>query len=160
VRADVSSGSHATRAGGLNVVPVDRAAQEDARLLTWSGAATAFFGVESTASVDLQREANGQLSVGFDYQVDGAPSAAVELAIECGANCRGGVPIARLLAAVPAGKWQHLKLPLSCFAAAGANMGRVTAPFVLSTAGKLAMRIGDIRLETGIDDATPCPAGE
>jgi hypothetical protein len=39
-------------------------------------------------------------------------------------------------------------------------MGRVTAPFVLSSAGKLALRIGDIQLETGIDDASPCPAEE
>lgn len=160
VRADVSSGSHATGTSVLKVVPVDRTAQEDARLLTWSGAANASFGVDSTAGIDLQREANGQLSVGFDYQVDGAPSAAVELAIECGADCRGGVPIAWLFGAAPTGKWQHLKLPLSCFAAAGANMARVTAPFALSSAGKLAVRIADIRLEAGIDDASPCPAEE
>lgn len=160
VRADVSSGSRVTGTGALNVVPVDRAAQEDARLVTWSGTARAFFGVDSGAGIDLQREANGQLSVGIDYQVDGAPAAPVELAIECGGDCRGGVPIARLLGAAPVGKWQHLKLPLSCFAAAGANMGRVTAPFVLSSAGKLALRIGDIKLETGIDDASPCPERE
>ena len=88
---DAAVGSSAT--GALRVTTVDRSAQEDARLAQWSGGRVATLALEGPKPVDLQREANGQLSLTFDYRVDAAPPGDVELAMECGDKCRGQIAI-------------------------------------------------------------------
>ncbi len=73
--------------GNVRISATDRAVQEDARRITWSGADTV--GLATRRSIDLRRQTNGQLSLGFDYRVDSAPTAAVVLNVECGAGCPG-----------------------------------------------------------------------
>ncbi|MBL8265998.1 glycoside hydrolase family 3 protein [Steroidobacter sp.] len=140
----------------LNVSAVDHAAQEDARLAKWSGRGPATLALQGEAPIDLQREANGQLSVTFDYRVDTAPTAKVLLGIECGPGCRGDLPIDAQLKQAPGGEWRQLKMPLHCFQSKGADLRNVTAPFLLSTAGKLELGIANVRLESGLNDATSC----
>jgi len=79
--------------------------------------------------------------------------------LDCGAGCRGGVPITREVAATAPGQWGHLKMPLACFARAGADMSHVTTPFALETSGKLALTIANIHLESGTDGVAPCADG-
>jgi beta-glucosidase len=76
--------------------------------------------------------------------------------MNCGAGCRGAVPLARTLAAAKAGQWAHLKVPLACFGKAGADMSRVTTAFALQSSGNLALSVANIRLETGMDGVTAC----
>jgi beta-glucosidase len=140
----------------LKISAIDRAAQEDARLLQWSGQAPATLALQGDHPIDLQREANGQLSLTFDYRVHVAPSAVVTLSIECGPGCRGDLPIDAQLRQAPAGEWRELKLPLHCFQSRGADLRNVTAPFLLTTAGKLELGIANVRLESGLNDATGC----
>ena len=150
--------------GRLRLAATDHTAQEDARRLSWGGggavtAALVIAAVAGKAPIDLQREANGQLSLGFDYRVDKRPTADVTLSMECGPGgpaCRGTLAVARPLAATPAGQWAHLKIPLSCFARNGADMGRISAPFALTTAGELELSVGNIRLESGTDGLFDC----
>jgi beta-glucosidase len=142
--------------GALQVTAVDRTAQEDARLLKWSGSGAATVALQGANPIDLQREANGQLSLTFDYRVDAAPTAPVTVSIECGANCRGDFPIDTRLKQATAGEWQQLKLPLHCFQSRGADLRQVTAPFALTTAGKLELGIANVRLESGLNDSTGC----
>lgn len=142
--------------GALQVSAVDRSAQEDARLLKWSGGGTATAALQAANPIDLQREANGQLSLTFDYRVDAAPTAPVTVTIECGANCRGDFPIDTRLKQAPAGEWRQIKLPLHCFQSRGADLRNVTAPFALTTAGKLELGIANVRLESGLNDGTGC----
>ena len=47
-------------------------------------------------------------------------------------------------------------MPLHCFQSKGANLRNVTAPFLLSTAGKLELGIANVRLESGLNDAPDC----
>lgn len=140
----------------LTVSAVDHAAQEDARLAKWSGRGPATLALQGEAPIDLQREANGQLSVTFDYRVDTAPTGKVTLGIECGAGCRGDLAIDAQLKQAPGGTWRQLKMPLHCFQSKGADLRNVTAPFLLSTAGKLELGIANVRLESGLNDATSC----
>jgi beta-glucosidase len=156
-RIDVSATRGATGSGSVSVVPEDRAAQEDSRSLRWSGAAAGSFGVDGNSPVDLRREANGQLSLAVDYKVTAAPSAEVRLALQCGASCEGSVPVTQALKSAPVGEWRQLKILLSCFGPAGANLERITAPAVVSTAGQLGLSISSVRLETGLNDLMPCP---
>jgi beta-glucosidase len=113
-------------------------------------------GLTGKAPIDLQREANGQLSLALDYRVDSPIATKIDLRVDCGTGCRGAVPIAHALAAAPAGQWAHLKIPLTCFAKAGADLGRVTTPFAIQTAGRLALSVANIRLESGLDGVTSC----
>jgi beta-glucosidase len=145
-----------SESGALQVTAVDRTAQEDARLLKWSGSGAATVALQGANPIDLQREANGQLSLTFDYRVDAAPTAPVTVSIECGANCRGDFPIDTRLKQATAGEWQQLKLPLHCFQSRGADLRQVTAPFALTTAGKLELGIANVRLESGLNDSTGC----
>jgi beta-glucosidase len=144
---------------GVTMAPADKAAQEDARQFGWNGTAPAWVGLTSPTAIDLQREANGQLSLAFDYKSASPVTTSVALRVDCGAACRGTVPIARELVATPAGQWGHLKVPLVCFARAGADMGHVSTPFALETAGRLSLAVANIRLESGTDGVAPCPDG-
>jgi beta-glucosidase len=145
--------------GQLIMTAADKSAQEDARLLSWSGAGPASVGLTGTSAIDLQREANGQLSLAFDYRANLPPAASLALRMDCGAGCRGIVPIAHELTATARGQWGHLRIPLVCFARAGADMSHVTTPFALETEGKLALTIANIHLESGTDGVTPCADG-
>ena len=149
-------GSGASQSGRLTVTPLDRNKQEDARQLRFSGGqATAT--ISGTAPIDLSRQTNAQLALGFDYRVEEAPTAAVTLGMGCGASCTGTVPLTRTLRSAARGSWQHLDVPLACFAHQGVNMSRVWTPFSLATSGKLALGIADIRLESGAAGTLPCP---
>jgi beta-glucosidase len=59
----------------------------------------------------------------------------------------------------PAGQWGHLKVPLVCFARAGADMARVSTPFAIETSGPLSLAVANIHLESGTDGVTPCADG-
>jgi beta-glucosidase len=142
--------------GVLTVAALDHAAQEDARLVKWSGGSPATLALQGTAPIDLQREANGQLSLTFDYRVDAPPTAPVTLGIECGPGCRGDLPVDTQLKQAPAGEWRRLKVPLHCFQNRGVDLRNVTAPFLLTTAGRLELGIANVRLESGLNDTTAC----
>ena len=142
--------------GTLRFAALDHAAQEDSRRISWSGGNASSAGVAGRSPIDLQRETNGQLSLGFDYSLEKPAKSEVVLAMECGAGCKGGVPITRELQTTSAGQWRHLKIPLACFAKAGTNMSRIWAPFVITTAGELELGVGNIRLETGNDGLMSC----
>ena len=56
----------------------------------------------------------------------------------------------------PAGEWRRLKVPLHCFQNRGVDLRNVTAPFLLTTAGRLELGIANVRLESGLNDTTGC----
>jgi beta-glucosidase len=144
--------------GRVSVHAADKTAQEDARIIRWNGEGAAWVGLSSNETIDLQREANGQLSLALDYKVDSAVGNKVNLRMDCGTGCQGVVPVAQALSTAPSGKWTHLKVPLACFGKAGADLGRVTTPFALETSGRLALSVANIRLESGMDGVTSCAA--
>jgi beta-glucosidase len=155
-RVPLDAAKGASSGDTIRVAALDRAAQEDARLLTWSGSRRGTVALQGSAPVDLQREANGQLSLAFDYKVEQAPTAPVELRLECGVSCSGAVPIEEQLRAAPAGEWRGFKILLQCFQQRGADMRRITAPFTLTTNGALSMGVANVRLETGLNEAQAC----
>ncbi|MBW4050537.1 MAG: glycoside hydrolase family 3 protein [Proteobacteria bacterium] len=140
----------------LTVTTTDKARQEDARLLHWSGTGQATAQITGATAINLTRQTNGQMALGFDYRVEDAPSAPVTVGMACGASCGGTVAITQALRAAPRNRWQHLDIPLSCFAAAGENMRRVVTPFTLQTTGKLTLGLANIRIESGAAHPLPC----
>jgi beta-glucosidase len=142
--------------GSVRMSATDRAAQEDARQIRWNTGAAAV-GLASKVPINLQRETNGQLSVGFDYRVDQAPTASVLLQMECGPGCKGAVDLTKTFAnKTRTGEWSHMKVPLACFANTGMHMDAITQPFVLSSAGQFAVSVANIRLGSGTDALISC----
>jgi beta-glucosidase len=153
--ADVPSGVGVV--GSIRMSATDRAVQEDARQIRWSGETPASVGLLAAAPINLQRESNGQLSVGFDYKVGHPPTAPVAAEMRCGPDCKGAVDLTTVFNSASVGQWAHLRIPLKCFAAAGARMAAITQPFVLNSAGQFELTVADIRLETGTDAVLGCP---
>jgi beta-glucosidase len=153
----LARGIGASDSGRLTLTAIDKVKQEDSRRLRWSGTGQSTAEINGATPIDLTRQTNGQMALGFDYRVAAAPSTAVTVAMGCGASCSGSVPLTAALRAAPRGQWQHLDIPLACFAAAGANESRVWTPFALQTAGKLTLAITNIRLESGTAGTVTCP---
>ena len=152
----LARGIGASGSGRLTLTAIDKTRQEDSRQLRWSGTGQSTAEITGATAIDLTRQSNGQMALGFDYRVAQAPSAVVTLSMGCGASCSGTVPITAALRAATLGRWQHLDIPLACFAAAGENVGSVRTPFALQTAGKLTLDITGIRLESGTAGAAAC----
>ena len=152
----VPRGIGASDSGRLTLMAIDKVKQEDSRRLRWTGTGHATAEITGATPIDLTRQANGQMALGFDYRVTESPSAGVTVGMGCGASCGGSVPVTAALRAAPRGQWQHLDIPLACFAAAGENVSRVWTPFALQTAGRLTLAITNIRLESGTAGAIAC----
>jgi hypothetical protein len=66
-------------------------------------------------------------------------------------------------AAVRPGTWHTLRVPLSCLAQRGATLADVSAPFVIETAGRLAVTIESVHFERsrpGETCSAPLTAGD
>ena len=122
---------------GATIRGADRRAQEDSRLIALPGEVS----LTASQALDLSRETNAQLSLILEYRVDQKPTAPVFVGID-GAR----VAVTDSLQSAPPGQWQTIAIPLGCFAKAGADMSKVTRPFVLASSGTAQLAISDIRV--------------
>lgn len=159
VANELPRGVGAMDGGRLVMAAADKTAQEDARQLSWNGTGPAWVGLTGSSAIDLQREANGQLSLALDYKTSSPITTDVTLRVDCGAGCRGIVPVTHELTATAPGQWGHLKVPLVCFARAGADLTHISTPFALETSGRLTLAVANIHLESGTDGVAPCADG-
>ncbi|KQW80935.1 1,4-beta-D-glucan glucohydrolase [Brevundimonas sp. Root1279] len=128
---------------------VDGGAQESAISLAFTGQGQAAL---AARPVDLNRQANGEMALAFRYRVDAKPAGPIQLLVGQGAVDATGV-----FQAAPVGEWRTVKVRLSCFRDAGADLGAVDTPFMLSTQGAFGVTLEDIRLASNEGDAI-CPA--
>ena len=92
----------------------------------------------------------------FDVLVEEPPTAPVFLEVWCGDECEGRVDMTDALTAGSAGEWRTVTARLARFGEAGADLSHITAPFVLSTEGSLALRFADVRVEPAAGGDPPC----
>ncbi|WP_343541759.1 exo 1,3/1,4-beta-D-glucan glucohydrolase [Stenotrophomonas pavanii] len=130
----------------LKITGVDHLAQEDGRRLAWSGNGEAVVALQSHTPLDLQREANGDLMLLTTLRVDAAPRGQAWLSVGCGAGCSARIAIAPTLAAMPAGQWTRVGVPLKCLAAAGAKLDALDRPWALATAGAMTLSVSRVAL--------------
>lgn len=138
--------------GAVTSRPIDAGAQENALRLTFSGDSR--FAVWGQ-SVDLSRQATGEMAVRFRYRVVSAPDAPVLLGLSCGERCGAAVDVTGLLKPAD-GAWREWKIKLSCFRSGGADLSRVDAPFILTTGGRLTVEFTQVGLVANEGDAQ-CP---
>ncbi|MDP1631664.1 MAG: exo 1,3/1,4-beta-D-glucan glucohydrolase [Caulobacter sp.] len=137
--------------GAVSVRPTDDLAQESGLQFIFIGGGEANPQI-AAAPVDLRRQANGEMALGFRYRVDARPQGPVLLQVG-----QGRVAITDILNAAPLGQWRVLKVRLSCMRDAGADIGAVAEPFGLITSAPLTLSVSEIRLASNEGDAI-CPA--
>ena len=135
----------------LVVRPVDRDRQEDARAARWAGYESASLYLGADRTVDLRPEASAGARLVFDVMVEEPPTEMVLLGMRCGEGCEGQIDITEALRSRPVGEWREFVAPLSHFGDSGTDLGHVTAPFVITTEGAMALRIANVRLESGVE---------
>ncbi len=102
-------------------------------------------------AIDISRQMTGDMALSLKVRRgDGAVQ--VFMASEGGG--RGAIDLTPLLGAP--GEWKTLRIKLSCFAARGADMKKITTPFGLAAAAPASIGIAEARLVTNDGDAI-CP---
>ena len=136
--------------GATTFRAADGAAQESAVGLTFTGGEG--HAVIAARPVDLTRQTNGEMALHVRYRVDAPPAGPVGLAVGA-----GRIDATSLFRDAPVGQWRSVKVRLSCFRDAGADVSAVDQPFSLSTDAAFAVTVEDIRLASNEGDAV-CPS--
>jgi beta-glucosidase len=161
----VSNGADSTRitstpmeavGGRVKVTAIDDQVQEGARRFVFAGDGEATVHITSEGSVDLSREANGDVMLLIRLRPEGAAPADVQVGMACGAGCSGSLPFAETLGAVPASTWQVVGIPLKCFTKAGADVSKINEALVIRSAGKLDLALSQVKLGTVADKTLTC----
>ncbi|RZJ43958.1 MAG: 1,4-beta-D-glucan glucohydrolase, partial [Brevundimonas sp.] len=139
--------------GAVEAVVVDDRAQESARQFRYNGSGHGDAQIWGSA-VDLTRQANGELALSFRYRVDARPAGPVSLKLQGGA-----VDMTSLFNSAPLGEWTSVKIRLSCFRDAGAQLAGVETPFQLGTSSAFTVSVSEVRLASNEND-TVCPAAQ
>ncbi|KLI98077.1 1,4-beta-D-glucan glucohydrolase [Luteimonas sp. FCS-9] len=153
--ADVLHPRVATPDGTLTLAAVDYQTQEGARLLTWTGEATAE--LLSHSPTDLGAEGEAVLTA--TIRVDALPAqGGVKLAVGCGKDCTAELPVGDALAALPRGEWVRIGVPLDCLRARGADTTRIDRPLVVRAGAGLTLGLAEVGKGAQAEHMIACPA--
>jgi len=136
----------------LEITTLAEGEHPGARLFDWSGedgAGEPSTTVELTGGevLDLTREANGNLTLGFDLKVVEAPTGPFYLGIGCGEGCRGDIDMSDVAGAAPAGEWMNVRIRLRCFEEMGADLSKIDAPVRLVSEGAAEIAVARVAIQ-------------
>jgi beta-glucosidase len=134
--------------GSISARAVDLSAQEDARLFTWN--ADGAFVVNGPA-VNLTKQFNEDWSMLIEWRIDRPTNGAVMLSFG-----GGTIDLQRTIRALPTGTATQTRIPLRCFADAGAKFDAVGSPIRMQAAKGLVATIRNVHIETTKAKAS-CP---
>ena len=135
---------HLANPPAVRVSTVEMHTQQDAKRVTWLGAARLY--AWASARTELSNYPDAALV--FDTVVTRAPTAPVVLAMECGHGCGAALDVTALFAKAGAAP-RTLKVPVACFAARGLDSGRVDVPFSIATTAPFEAAFARIRITAG-----------
>jgi beta-glucosidase len=138
------------------VTAVDHKAQEDAWRYDWVADGASSVALVAPDALDLSRETNGDVLLLMTLRIETPTPKETALFVECGDDCAGRVPAGAQLAALPVGQWISVGMPLKCFAAAGANMGRLTAAAGIESTAGYRLAISEVGYGTVSDHLLTC----
>lgn len=143
-RGTVPAPWHISSDGQIAVRQVDMDAQEDARQFTWTG--PGLVSLEGPP-IDLAKAADGGAALVLDWSVAPGAGGPVRLTFGEGTLMLGS-----------AFQLRQTRIPLRCFASAGAKLGAVGVPFKVEAQAGLVITIRSARIDSGPANAS-CPAG-
>jgi beta-glucosidase len=144
----VDSPPLASSYGLLATRSVDVAAQEDGKSFVWTGPASFRL---AGPNADMTRQLNNSFALRIDWRIDAVGNGPTSLAFG-GAN----FDLSAIVKAAPAGKLSTIKIPLRCFADAGADLTRVDAPVTISGDKGLAVTLVNTNVEA-VGENLACP---
>ena len=144
----VESGPVSSPGGLIAARSVDVRAQEDGKSFVWTGPAALHL---SGPYADLSRQLNNSFALRVEWRVDAIGSAPVSLAL-------GGkaFDISALVKAAPKGQVSTIKVPLRCFADAGANLRQVDYAVSIQSDKGFAATLLNTNVES-VGENLPCP---
>ena len=134
--------------GAISTRAVDLSAQEDARQFTWNADGAL---VVNGPAVDLSKQAKEDWTLLIDWRIDQPSSGPVKLTFGGAA-----LEIQKAMRASPAGTAMQTRIPLRCFAQAGAKFDAVGSPIRMQAAKGLVATIRNVHIETTKESAS-CP---
>jgi len=161
----VSNGADSTRitttpteaiGGRVKVTAIDDQVQEGARRFVLAGDGPATIALTSEGSVDISREANGDVMLLVRLRRDAAAPKDVKVGMSCGSGCGGTLPFGDTLASVDAGKWTTVGISLKCFQKAGVDVSKVNDILTVTSEGKLDLALSQVKLGTVADKNHAC----
>ncbi len=143
---------------GIKVETTQIKTQEDARLVTWSGAGTFSAHSDTARTIPINAVKNGVLK--FDIIVINAPKAKVFVSMDCEDSCNKTIDISKTLGAFVGKKRQSISIPLSCFLNQNTEIQKVYTPFRISTENSLSAAFANIEIignEASNPESLRCP---
>ncbi|MDT7530369.1 exo 1,3/1,4-beta-D-glucan glucohydrolase [Sphingopyxis sp. SE2] len=138
--------------GRATVNAADHTVQEGARrFVITAGPEGAAIEINARNAIDLSRETNGDVMLLATVRLDAPLSAPVTLSVRCDGSDCGRPLLLPEFAALVSGQWRVVGVPLKCFAATGADMSRITAPFRVDTRGSLNISLSRVALGSGAE---------
>ncbi len=127
---------------------VDLSAQEDARQFSWTGPGA--LAIEG-APIDLRRQRDEGFALMLDWRIDALGSGPLSIAL-------GGakLDLGALVKAAPRGTLITTRIPLQCFADAGADLANIGAPLRISAGSGAVLTLRDVRI-AAIGETLICP---
>jgi beta-glucosidase len=139
--------------GALTSKATDRLQQEDSILLTFSAPATAAISHAQQQSIDLARQANGDMVLELEYQLVAMPEqqGKVQLGMRCASSqpgCETLLDFSTYFAKQQAKGWQQLKIPLRCFTDHNKafDLTKISHPLLISAGKGLQIQLARVRL--------------
>jgi len=129
----------------VTVRMIDNVATRDAIQAEWKGGLGQVYWQQSDPQDYRELAAQGG-ALSVVLRVDRKPKKSVDLKMDCGYPCGGALNMTKLFKAVPQDTWFRISLKLSCFEEAGANLGNILSPLVVTTTGSFKLSISEVRL--------------
>lgn len=117
----------------------------------------------SGRAVDLNEIARQGGELELRYRVDRKPDQDVLLRISCteplcGAEAGASVNPTAIFNSAALGEWRSMRIPLSCWTAAGADLKDVEVPLAVATSGTFGLTLAEVRLASKrMGAAARCP---
>ena len=169
VKLEGNNGS--TTRNSLVIKPAIRTSENDVVSLTWrpKGIKNEWGGddinvmtmnlMNTQTTVDLSN-VKMDAALTFDVKVIQSPNELVTLTLQSNWNwkSRSAFPLKQVLSRLPKKKWVSVPIPLRCFDNGTLDFEKITTIFMLQTAGKMKIELGDIRLTAFPADKANCPS--
>jgi beta-glucosidase len=134
--------------GSISSRAIDLSVQEDARQFTWN--ADGAFVVNGPA-VNLTKQLNEDWVMLIDWRIDRPATGPVTLSFG-----GGNIDFQQTMSALPTGSAVQTRIPLRCFADAGAKFDAVGSPIRMQAAKGLVATIRNVHIEA-TDKKASCP---
>lgn len=113
----------------------DYVAQEDSRMMTWTGGQWGTASARAQRAVDLTSLGNVDLlGLHVMWRLDKKADGPMSIGMLCGEGCMGSLDISNTLGAQEMSKWTKVEIPLACFVENGLKADNVYVPFGLRSA--------------------------